>query len=42
MRNKKLNDVLRSKRSTKHKAKFGNKIDRARAKHLQKQQKDEE
>ncbi len=41
MRNKKLNDVLRSKRSAKHKAKFGDKVDRARAKHLQNKEENE-
>lgn len=34
-RNKRLNDILLSKPVGKHKAKFGNKIERARRKHLQ-------
>ncbi len=35
MRNKKLNELLRTKRSTKHKDKFGDKASRARQKHIQ-------
>jgi hypothetical protein len=35
MRNKKLNDLLKSKRSSKHEPKLGKHVSRAKGKHIQ-------